>query len=130
MSVAVREGRVDLTDGRQSSSAMRGERMTLRSGGSIEIDAVQIAGPQWQWAVALAPQFELENHTLLEFLKWASRETGMELVFDTNETRAATRVSRSYGSIDGLTPLEAVEAVLATTEFKYVIDGQSISISN
>jgi ferric-dicitrate binding protein FerR (iron transport regulator) len=130
MSVAVREGRVDLTDGRQSSSAMRGERMTLRSGGSVEIDAVQIVGPEWEWAVALAPQFELEGHTLLEFLKWGSRETGMQLVFDTDEARAATRISRSYGSIDGLTPLEAVEAVLATTEFNYAIDGDTISISN
>jgi ferric-dicitrate binding protein FerR (iron transport regulator) len=130
MSVAVREGRVDLTDGRQSSSATRGEKMTLRSGGSIEIDPMQVIGPEWAWAVALAPQFELESHTLLEFLKWASRETGLELVFDTNETRAATRVSKSYGSIDGLSPSEAVEAVLATTEFNYVIDGDSISISN
>jgi hypothetical protein len=130
MSVAVREGRVDLTDGRQSSSATRGEKMTLRSGGSIEIDALQIIGPEWEWAIALAPQFELESHTLLEFLKWASRETGMELVFDTDESRASARVSKSYGSIDGLAPLEAVEAVLATTEFNYVIDGDSISISN
>jgi ferric-dicitrate binding protein FerR (iron transport regulator) len=130
MSVAVREGRVDLTDGRQSSSATRGEKMTLRSGGSIEIDPMQVIGSEWEWAVALAPQFELESHTLLDFLKWASRETGMELVFDTNETRAATRVSKSHGSIDGLTPFEAVEAVLATTEFNYVIDGDTISISN
>jgi ferric-dicitrate binding protein FerR (iron transport regulator) len=130
MSVAVREGRVDLTDGRQSSSATRGEKMTLRSDGSIEIDAMQVIGPEWEWAIALAPPFELESHTLLEFLKWASRETGMELVFDTDETRASARVSKSYGSIDGLTPIEAVEAVLATTEFDYVIDGNTVSISN
>lgn len=130
MSVAVREGQVDLSAGQQSSSAMRGEKMTLRSGGSIEIDEVQVAGAEWDWAVALAPQFELDDHTLLEFLKWVSRETGMELVFDSDETRAVARVSKSHGSIDGLTPLEAVQAVLATTQFVYTIDGKTISIKN
>ena len=130
MRVAVREGRVDLTDGRLSSSAMRGERMTLQSGGSIENDEVPVAGSEWEWAVALAPQFSLGDHTLLEFLKWASREAGMDLEFDTVETRAVARASKSYGSIDGLTPLQAVEAVLATTEFKFSIVGNTISISN
>ncbi len=130
MRVAVREGRVDLTDGRLSSSAIHGERMTLQSGGSIETDEVPVVGSEWEWAVALAPQFALGDHTLLEFLKWASREEGMELVFDTVEARAAARVERSYGSIDGLTPLEAVEAVLATTEFEFLIAGNTISISH
>jgi ferric-dicitrate binding protein FerR (iron transport regulator) len=130
MSVAVREGQVDLSDGQQSSSAMRGEKITLRSGGSIEIDEVQVAGTEWDWAVALAPQFELEDRTLLEFLKWAARETGLQLVFDSDESRAVARVSKSHGSIDGLTPLEAVEAVLATTQFVYSIDGETILIKN
>jgi hypothetical protein len=107
---------------------MRGQKMTLRSGGLIEIDAVQVAGTEWDWAVALAPQFELENRTLLEFLKWVARETGLELVFDSDDTRAAARVSKSHGSIDGLSPLEAVEAVLATTQFTYSIDDRAILI--
>ena len=130
MSVAVREGQVDLSDGEQSSTGMRGEKMTLRSGGSIEIDEVQVAGAEWDWAIALAPQFELENRTLLEFLKWAARETGLELVFDSDATRAVARVSKSHGSIDGLTPLEAVDAVLATTQFIYSIDDETILIKN
>jgi ferric-dicitrate binding protein FerR (iron transport regulator) len=128
MSVAVREGRVELSDGHANHNAAKGEKLTLRPGRTVEFDTVPIAGPEWEWAVALAPAFVLQDHSLLEFLKWAARETGMNLVFDSGEVRAAARVSRSYGSIDGLTPLEAVEAVLATTQFDYSIDGNTISI--
>ena len=128
MSVAVREGQVDLSDNRQTYSAVRGEKVTIRPGQEVQIESVPIAGPEWEWAIALAPGFELDGHSLLDFLKWVSRETGMELVFDSDEVRAAARRSRSYGSIEGLTPLEAVEAVLATTQFDYSIDGDTIHI--
>lgn len=130
MSVAVREGSVDLSDGQATHTAVRGDKLTLRPGRPVETGLVPIAGPEWQWAVALAPQFVLSEHTLLEFLKWVARETGMELVFDSDEVRAAVRVSRSYGSIEGLTPLQAAEAVLATTQFDYSIAGNTISIRN
>jgi ferric-dicitrate binding protein FerR (iron transport regulator) len=129
MSVAVREGRVDLTGDRESRSAVRGQKLTLRAGQAIQVGSVELVGPEWDWAVALAPEFALEEHSLLDFLKWVSRETGLELVFNSDDVRAAARISRAYGSIEGLTPLEAVEAVLATTQFRYSIDGNTISIA-
>ncbi|MGB5345219.1 MAG: FecR domain-containing protein [Woeseia sp.] len=128
MRVAVREGRVDLADDRQRWSAQRGEALVLRAGQAAQLEDVAIVGPEWDWAVALAPDFDLEDHTVLDFLKWVSRETGLELVFDDDELRSAARSARSHGSIRGLTPLEAVEAVLATTQFKYSIDSYSIAI--
>jgi hypothetical protein len=128
MSVAVREGRVDLSDHRQLYSAVRGEKLTLRPGQPAQIDSVSIAGPEWDWAIALAPAFELEGHSVLDFLKWASRETGLELVFENDDVRSSARSARTYGSISGLTPLEAVAEVLATTQFKYSIDNDTISV--
>ena len=129
MSVAVREGRVDLSDGEQTHSAEQGQKLTLRPGRSAELDSVPIAGPEWEWAIALAPDFVLQEHSLLDFLKWASRETGMELEFDSDDVRSAARIAQPYGSIEGLSPLQAVEAVLATTQLRYTIKGDTISIS-
>jgi ferric-dicitrate binding protein FerR (iron transport regulator) len=128
MSVAVREGRVDLSDKQHSYSAVRGQKVSLRDGQTAQIDAVEIAGAEWQWAIALAPDFDLEQHSVLDFLKWAARETGLELVFDDDQVRSAARTARSHGSISGLSPLEAVEAVLATTQFRYSIDGDTLLI--
>jgi len=128
MSVAVREGRVDLSDKLRSYSAVRGQKVSLRSGQTAQIDPVEIAGTEWDWAVALAPDFDLEQHSVLDFLKWAARETGLELVFDDDQVRSAARTARSHGSISGLSPLQAVEAVLATTQFKYSIDGGTLLI--
>ena len=128
MSVAVREGRVDLSDRQHSYSAVRGEKLTLRPGQPAQLDSVAIVGPEWDWAVALAPAFDLEGHSVLDFLKWACRETGLELVFESDDVRSLARTARSYGSISGLTPLEAVAEVLATTQFKYSIDGDTISV--
>jgi hypothetical protein len=128
MSVAVREGRVDLSDAQRTYTAARGQKVSLQHGEPAQFDAVEVAGAEWDWAVALAPDFDLEQHSVLDFLKWASRETGLQLVFDDDQVRSAARTARSHGSISGLSPLEAVDAVLATTQFKYSIDGDTLLI--
>lgn len=128
MRVAVREGQVDCSDFHQTYSAVQGEMMTIRPGRAVQIDSVPVTGPTWDWAIALAPAFELENRSLLDFLKWVSRETGMEVVFESDEIRAEAMSPPLHGSVEGLNPLEAVEAVLATTQFVYSIDGNTIFI--
>ena len=128
MSVAVREGQVDLKEGGRIHNAMRGDKVTVRPGKDAQFDAVSVRGEEWDWAVALAPTFDIENRSLLEFLKWVSRETGMELNIESDTTRMETMRPRLHGSVDGMTPLEALEAVLATTQFEYSIDGDIITI--
>jgi len=128
MGVAVREGRVDLSAAQQTYSAVRGQQIIVRQGEAAEVQQIPVSGADWEWVVALAPEFDLEQHSVLDFLKWASRETGLELVFHDDDVRSAARLARAHGSISGLTPLEAVEAVLATTQFKYTIDTQSLMI--
>jgi len=54
----------------------------------------------------------------VEFLTWAARETGREVLFATPESEAeASRVMLS-GSIEGLTPEAALTAVLSTTSLR------------
>ena len=128
MLVAVREGRVDVAADQASLTALAGDRLTWQAGRDVVKDRVSSYDPSWQWAIALAPGFELENRSLLDFLKWAARETGKTLEFSHYEVRVAAMGTILHGSVSDLTPDEAIESVLVTTQFHYRIDEQSITI--
>lgn len=130
MSIAVREGLVNVKEGSRTHSARRGDRVTVRPGTGAQFDSVEVYGPEWAWVTALASEFVIENSSLLEFLRWVERETGMELEIESEAIRIETRRSRLHGSIAGMAPLDALEAVLATTQFTYSIDDGRIVILN
>jgi len=128
LDVAVREGRVDVSRESGDLVAVAGERLRLQRGGEATIDALASNDPYWEWATSLAPVFDIESQSLLEFLRWAARETGRELVFANNELRMAAMRTDLHGSVADLEPLEAIDAVLATTRFGYHIEPGRIVI--
>jgi hypothetical protein len=85
--------------------------------------------PYWDWTASLAPVFDIENKSLLDFLRWAARETGRELVFEDNELRMSAMRTDLHGSVEDFEPLEAVESVLATTNFRYRLEADRIVIA-
>lgn len=127
--VAVREGRVDVTHDNLLHSADAGQRLILKKGTEVVIDEVSPYDESWAWVISLAPEYQLENGSVLDFLKWVSRETGKSLAFSGDDVRMAAMKTELFGSINKLSPAEALEAVLATTEFQYQIDARSINIS-
>jgi len=128
MSIAVREGLVNIKEGSRTHSARRGELVTVRPGTGAQFESIEVYGPEWGWVTALAPEFDIEDSSLLEFLLWVERETGMELEIESEAIRVETRRSRLHGSIAGMAPLDALGAVLATTQFTYSIDDGRIVI--
>ncbi len=127
--VAVREGRVDVSSDQTSVTALAGDRLTIRSGTDVVVDQVTPYDASWDWATSLAPGFDIEDRSLLDFLKWASRETGKTLVFSSDDVRMAAMRTEIFGSVSGFTPAEAIESVLSTTQFKSRVDEKSISIT-
>lgn len=128
MSVAVREGRVDVVHDNTAFSAAAGDTLTLEPGSDAVIGRVLPSDPSWNWAVALAPEFDTTNRSLMDFLKWAARETGKTLVFSDDDVRMAAMRTAVVGSISNIGPEEAIDAVLSTTRFKYQVDAESITI--
>lgn len=127
LDVAVREGRVGIINS-EEFVAVAGERMTLTRGDGAVFDALSPHDAYWDWASALAPAYDIENRSLLEFLRWAARETGRELVFEDADLRMSAMRTDLHGPISDLEPLEALESVLTTTTFAYRIDAQRIII--
>jgi hypothetical protein len=55
---------------------------------------------------------------LTEFLAWAARELGREIHFDRPETSREAESIVLHGSVQGLMPSQALDAVLVTTRVR------------
>ncbi len=130
LEVAVREGRVDVDSQQDEYVARMGERLTLAAGEAASVTKLDTHGAHWDWVTDLAPGFDLTNKSLLDFLKWAARETGRELQFQSDESRMFAMRTDVHGSIDRMTPDEALAAILATTTLRYRIQDDKIVIEN
>ncbi len=128
LDVAVREGRVGVRSQTDTYAARMGERLTLVQGEGASVTELDTHDEYWDWVVDLTPMFDTTNKSLLDFLKWAARETGRELQFGSDESRMFAMRTDVHGSVDGMTPDEALEAVLATTTVRYQIRKDRIVI--
>ncbi|HEX6571254.1 MAG TPA: FecR family protein [Steroidobacteraceae bacterium] len=115
LDVAVREGSVTVDHDRKPVVARAGERITLQRDGRLLRSEVLRYGEQWQWAHAVAPTLAIDGRTLDEFLAWAARETGRQLVYTSPEAARVAEQTVLKGSVEGLSPEAAVAAVLTTT---------------
>lgn len=130
LDVAVREGRVDVVRDDEKYVAVAGERLGVSRDDGATVAPVALRGAFWDWATVLAPPFELENKSLLDFLRWAARETGRELVFANDDLRMAAMRIDLHGSVADFTPLEALESVMSGTRLHYRVEADRIVIED
>lgn len=126
--VAVREGRVELTAQAAVHVAKMGERLSLAAGQDASISNLETHDPYWDWIAELTPTFDMSKKSLLDFLNWAARETGRELRFENDESRMFAMRTDVHGSVEGLTPDEALAAILSTTTLNYRIDADKVVV--
>jgi hypothetical protein len=115
LAVAVREGSVVVEDDAQPVIARAGERLTVRRDGHVTRSAVAPFDTEWRWAQSVAPEFAIDGRTLDEFLGWAARETGRQLVYTSAAAAREAEQTVLKGAVAGLPPEQAVAAVLTTT---------------
>lgn len=126
----VREGSASLESEGDSHMAIRGEQLSLLGDGSIVRTEVEPYGPEWDWVMATAPAIESEGLPLSSFLAWASREIGRDLRYaDPELAKAAATDIIVRGSIAGLTPTEALAAVVAGSGLRHEIHNGTILIT-
>jgi ferric-dicitrate binding protein FerR (iron transport regulator) len=125
----VRDGTVEWrsNDGDVERSAS-GEQLTITDDGRVERKAMPAYGDAWDWAAEAAPSIDIEGMPLADFLAWAARETGREVVYASPQTEAEVAGIVVHGSIAGLTPAEALGAVLGTTSVRAAAAGGSLVV--
>ena len=128
--VRVREGSVWIEGEQEPQSpgltGAVGEQVRLDPEGAVERSPFSPVDPAWSWAAALAVVPPIDGRPPTELLDWVARETRHEPRFaDTDsENRAHTVVL--HGSLANATPLEALEAALATTDLEHVIQEDGV----
>jgi len=114
--VRVREGRIAVEGRNGSHEAGAGEQLAIHQN-RVARSRVPSHGPHWDWVQRIAPSFELEGESLAGFLDWVSRETGRPIRFDDDRLAHESPAVKLHGSIEGLSPEEALSAVLPTCGF-------------
>ena len=126
----VREGECLLEAAGESHSAIRGEQLTRSADGSPTRIQIEPYGPEWDWVMATAPGLEIEGLPLSSFLAWATREIGREVRWASSELADAAQAEITvHGSIEGLSPEEALEWVLRGTGLRYEVENGTIFIA-
>lgn len=124
----VREGIVSIDRSGRSLTGMAGEQVSIDDFGGVSREAFSPSSPAWQWAESLAPVPDVDGKPAAVLIYWAARETGRRLRYESSmvEQRASTVIL--HGNIRHLSPLAALDAMLATTDLEYVLDGDTIEI--
>lgn len=128
--IRVREGRVDLQpEHGNAQSAGVGEQLLVTPSGEIQRGAIAPSDPQWEWAANTAPSFDINGRPVRDFLSWVGRELGREIVYSSPDSEAEANRAVLNGSINGLSPAQALAAVLPTTQLRSIERGENIEIS-
>jgi hypothetical protein len=75
----------------------------------------------------VAPPFDIEGRTLSEFLEWFAAQTGRTVAFGSPDVEQRAQAAVLRGSID-LAPMQKLQAVFATTDLTYTVDGERVVI--
>ena len=129
LQVRVREGSVAVEASGSRWTSQAGELMVLARGRSPERRRVATSGPAWNWVRDVVPPFQLEGATVAAFLHWVAREEGWTLAFSDATLRVRVDTIVLHGSVAGLTPEEALAAVLPTCGLGSRLEGDRLIVS-
>lgn len=112
--IRVREGSVALraADGLHQVDA--GTELAADGRGAAMTREIPGYGPEWEWITRIAPMPELEGLSVRAFLDRITREGGWALHFANEEAARHAAETVLQGSVSGMTPEQALEAVLPT----------------
>lgn len=125
--VGVREGRIRLSGATGDILGDAGELLSV-TGDRVVRSRLAPTAAQWNWIASVTPPYAIEGRSVEAFLAWAARETGRTIVYTSPDAAQQARSVTLSGTVEGLTPDEAVTAVLSTTSLQPEIGTEHIRI--
>jgi ferric-dicitrate binding protein FerR (iron transport regulator) len=128
LAVAVREGVIALQRPRETTplaTAAAGEQLTVSTAtaAGIERGAVAAHDASWRWIEAVPAALDVEGLSLTAFMQWYRRETGRTVKLENIDPD-----TRLHGSIAGLTPDDALDAIAVAVEFQVLRENGSVVV--
>jgi FecR protein len=127
--VRVREGTVAVEHGDARWTSRAREQLLFVPGQAPLRQAIATSGTDWSWVSELPRPFHLEGATVPRFLDWVSREQGLRWEYGDSVTRDRVETIVLHGSVERLTPSEALEAVLPTCGLTSRLDRDRLIVS-
>ena len=125
----VREGSVHWSASGGESTVGAGTEVVFTNSTRTAERPIDTSGKDWDWIATTTPDFEIDNRPLQDFLEWVARESGRKLVVADDLAREKVATIRMHGSVRGLTPMQALSAVMAATELRYDLPDGLIRVS-
>jgi len=115
----LREGAVRLTasDGTRHEIS-DGEEFVLLTDGQASRTAISPRDPRWSWTSRVATVPIVSGSSVDQFLRWYARENGLRLFYADTALLRFAEESVIEGEWSELTPEQALEAVLATSQLE------------
>ena len=117
----VREGEVSLTQASRELRSQAGEQLTIDRSSQVRRERIARDDPEWKWTESVAPDPVIDARPVSAFLEWVSRQTGRKITYTTLDLELRAETTILYGSVHGIEPLEALDTMLATTDFDYTL---------
>jgi ferric-dicitrate binding protein FerR (iron transport regulator) len=127
--VRVREGAVQVERSRQVHAAAAGEELAVHQDGGVSRRPVPAYGGDWAWVTAAAPPFRLEGRSARALLDWAAAEGGWTLHFSDPSLADVAARAVLHGTVEGMSPQDALAAVLPTCGLDHRLDGGRLMVS-
>lgn len=124
----VREGSVSIDRGGQLLTGVAGEEIAIDALGFVVRSDIATDAEAWQWAESVAPTPDMDGRPASELIAWVARETGRKLRYASPLVEQRATQVILHGNIRNLAPLEALDAMLATTDLDYALDGHTMNI--
>lgn len=117
----VREGQVYLRRQGSELTGEAGDELTIDASQVVRLDRITDDDPAWRWTESVAPDPVIDSRSVSSLLAWVSRQTGRDVAFADPELMLKAETTMLYGSVHFVEPLEALETMLATTDFNYTL---------
>jgi len=129
ITLSVREGEVSVGSGTDRTIARQGQKLSVSGNGRQSVTSIPVYGDNWQWVEQLAPDFNMDDRTMQEFLEWVGYETGLKIKYDSDETKVVAAQTRMHGMVN-LEPLRAMELILQTSDLTHALQDGTILVSH
>jgi len=124
----VREGLVTLDRGGRSLTGRAGEEVSIDDLGSVARASIAADDPGWQWVEAVASMPDMDGRPAAALIAWVARETGRGLRYESPLVERLAAQVILHGEIRHLAPMEALEALLATTDLMVELRGDTLVV--
>jgi hypothetical protein len=129
VTVSVREGQVRIIADTFDATAAAGQQVRVQGSARPSYANVKTHGELWRWAEKFAPTIDVDGQTAHQFVSWAARESGLKVLFASEDVEALAHATRMRGDTGELEPRIALQVLLQTTTLEAAFVDDSILIN-